>query len=163
MNRKLVIGLWLACTALLPAVAIAQCATGVDTGGGNCVPPEQLGVSGNGTNGNAAPGPLWEDRWGAVVNDKSGRTGVANDERSRASAIEKATQTCKADGSANCRVLVAFRNTCVAFATGDKGYASAFTNTDLDAAKRNSLDSCSAHDVRCEVIYSACSAPVRVR
>ncbi|QWT22457.1 DUF4189 domain-containing protein [Bacillus sp. NP157] len=97
------------------------------------------------------------------MHDTSGRTGVANDERSKSDAIAKATNTCTADGSSHCKVMISFRNTCVAYATGDSGYNTAFTNPSEDTAKRDALSDCKGRDTGCEVIYSACSVPVRVR
>ncbi|QWT22460.1 DUF4189 domain-containing protein [Bacillus sp. NP157] len=160
MTRTLI---FLAAAAwILPFAAFAQCATGVDTGGTGCVAPEALGANGNSA-GPAVPGPLWEDRWGAVVSDADGRVGVANEERTREAAIAVASGKCSSNGSKTCKVDIAFRNTCVAVAGGDKGSFSAVTDLKEDTAKHDSLSSCNGRDSRCDVVYSACSAPVRVR
>ncbi|QWT22461.1 DUF4189 domain-containing protein [Bacillus sp. NP157] len=151
------------CCLGLSTAAIAQCATGVDTGGGGCVPPEALGVNGNQAAGNTDPLPAWESRWGAVVMDKgTGNTGVAENSASRSDAVARATHDCQSDGSRHCDVIAAFRNTCVAVSAADQYFGSS-TNIDLDRARREAMESCSSHARSCSIMYASCSYPVRVR
>ncbi|QWT22453.1 DUF4189 domain-containing protein [Bacillus sp. NP157] len=147
----------------MPALAVAQCATGVDTGGGNCIPPEQLGVNGSQPAANVPPPPSWESRWGAVVMDKgTGNTGVANDMSSERDAVSKATADCRSDGSRDCEVVQSFKNTCVGIASAPQYFGKA-TNTDLEKARSDAMMACEGGSKACTLIYSACSYPVRLR
>ncbi|QWT22458.1 DUF4189 domain-containing protein [Bacillus sp. NP157] len=163
MKTKLILALGCALATALPAVAAAQCATGVDTGGGNCVPPEALGVNGSEPSGNAAPLPSWENRWGAVVVDNSsGNAGVAKDMPDRSTAVSKATSDCRSDGSSHCEVVAAYRNTCVAVSVAPRFYGHA-TNIDLEKAKATAMTECAKGGTACTLLYSACSYPVHIR
>ncbi|QWT22454.1 DUF4189 domain-containing protein [Bacillus sp. NP157] len=149
--------------ALMPVAAWAQCSTGVDTGGGNCLPPEQLGLTAGGAQQDAAPLPSWESRWGAVVSDQAtGNTGVAEGQRSKDDAVDSAMKDCKSDGSRNCRVVESFRNTCVAVAAARR-YSGSAVNTDLGKARAKAMNECSKGGTSCTIIYSACSYPVRTQ
>ncbi|QWT22452.1 DUF4189 domain-containing protein [Bacillus sp. NP157] len=146
---------------VLPMISYAQCATGVDTGGGSCVPPEAVGM-GN-SNQPQATGPLWQDKWGAiVVDDSTGSTGTSKEMNTREDAIAAATKDCRSDGSTKCKVNNAYRNTCVVIVSGDGGDSIA-TNNDIARAEADAGSKCSSVARDCRPVYRACSLPVRVR
>ncbi|WP_369930450.1 DUF4189 domain-containing protein [Xanthomonas sp. NCPPB 2632] len=157
---------------LLQAIAapnvLAQCATGVDTGGGNCVPPDAAGMPGySSAPGNAEqsqPRPVWKDTWGAIVIDgKSGAAGTVIDRSSKANAINDAMHDCKMRGGQNCQLDLAFSNQCAAVAWGDDGHASA-RSPDKQRAENIAMQSCrEAATTGCKVVYSECSDARRVK
>lgn len=145
--------------------AAAQCATGVNTGGGNCVPPDALGMPGYYEQGvsNAAPMPVWQDRYGAIViDDGTGDVGVASAQSSKSAAEKSARKDCEAHGARDCRVALSYHNQCAALAWG-KGIRGTANNPSENEARSDALKSCEEGATDCKVIYSACSNPVRVQ
>jgi hypothetical protein len=143
-------------------IAVAQCATGVDTGG-ECVPPDEL-------NPQQAPIPrhqpqqpraVWADRWGAVVDDPDGGAGTAENQPSKEEAIQAATSICIHNGGQHCKVFITYYNQCAAIAVGG-GHANGSSAASKDKAAQQALDHCGDSNV-CKIVYSACSLPVRVQ
>jgi hypothetical protein len=145
----------------------AQCATGVDTGGGNCVPPDAPGMPGYSSAGNGAqpprPTPVWADQWGAIVVDRgTGEAGTVVNRDSKTEAINAAMHDCQIEGSPHCEVLLTYFNQCAALAQGG-GSSGIASNPTLDGAKAAALGFCGKDSTTCEVVYSACSVARRVR
>src|SRR5262245_24156153 len=106
---------------LLSVNAVAQCATGVDTGGGACVPPDAPGMPGYQPGNAPRPSPpvVWADSWGAVVFDKkAGGKGLATNQPSKSEAIRIAMNECRSGGFSDCEVITTYYNQCVAVAWG---------------------------------------------
>lgn len=146
--------------------AWAQCAAGVDTGGGNCIPPDALGMPGyqDGANSRRAPQPraIWADRWGAIATDaESGSMGTAEGKASESEAKKIAAAFCESDGSKRCGIRLTFHNQCAAMAWGDgkAGYSASPTS---EQAERLAVKEC-GHGDACKIIYSQCSYPQRVQ
>jgi len=146
------------------AIASAQCATGVDTGG-QCIPPEALAPQGGGH----TPQPVqqrlsvWANRWGAVAIDEStGDIGVAVNRDNESEAVTNAMHDCGLKGSQHCKLGLAYHNQCAALAWGT--HSSTLSNAaDQNQAQANALKSCARDAPDCKIIYSACSLPVRIQ
>lgn len=151
---------------LSSALASAQCATGVNTGGGNCVPPDAAGMPGyqpQGDEANAAPAPVWVSAWGAIVLDaKAGAKGVATQMASRSQAISVAMNECTSSGAQNCELQVVYDNQCAAVAWGDQTYGVA-NEPSVDAASARAIRACSRSGSGCKVVYTDCSLPRRIQ
>ena len=105
---------------------------------------------------------VWDARWGALARDVQGPLGVAEQQTSRASAIEMAQESCLALGGNPERctnVILVYRNSCAAYAWGD-GYASWGAEPEIAVAEKAAVDGCiKAGGKSCEVVYSGCSLP----
>ena len=149
--------------AVVPSVW-AQCATGVNTGGGNCVPPDADGMPGY--QGNAAPNeppPKWVDSWGAIVIDgATGSAGTVTGYDSRREAERAAMHDCERKGARDCQVEQSYYNQCAAVAWGHEGFGTAKNPTEQGAQNR-ALQACNGATTQCKVVYSACSIARRVQ
>ncbi|WP_458070047.1 DUF4189 domain-containing protein [Rhodanobacter sp. BL-MT-08] len=148
------------------AIAAAQCATGVDTGG-ECVPPDELSPQ-------QAPIPrhqpqqprtVWADRWGAIAIDSgTSSVGVSENQTSKSAASAESLQRCASkSNSQHCKLELAYGNGCAALAWGatNVGFANDETQT---KAQNSAMETCQANGSSgCKIVYSACSLPVRVQ
>lgn len=162
MKRLLLIGVLL----LSPALSFAE--------GGTCPPgyyPHNIpGVMGcapiPGYGGGARPvdpGPQWETRWGTVAIDhENGAFGSAEAASTPRQAKRRAKAACKAQGGRNCRVGEPYFNQCIAVAWGD-AWISTYSAETVARASLLAVEDCSLHTGDCQIFYSACSLPVRVR
>jgi hypothetical protein len=148
--------------AMVSAPAAAQCATGVDTGGGNCVPPDAPGMPGYSPAAPAPPAPVWADSWGAIALDTvDSAKGVTTGAASKRDAIEAAMDQCRSAGGGHCKIILSYYNQCAAVAWGENAYAVA-NNPTTDGAQSEALKECSKDGQKCKVVYSACSPARRV-
>ncbi|QWT22455.1 DUF4189 domain-containing protein [Bacillus sp. NP157] len=162
MKRTLQTRYILGALALLTSVAHAQCATGVDTGGSGCIPPDAL-PGANGANTNAPAGPAWMNKYGAVVIDTAtSAIGVADNMDSPQAASSKAVAQCESFGGKSCDDRLPYSNQCVALSWGTGGYGLS-RHTDEGTAESMANQGCSKHATGCKTVYHACSMPVRVR
>src|SRR5262249_33218233 len=99
------------------ASAWSQCSNGVDTGG-ECVPPEELGLPGYGNQQQAPESKIvWADRWGAFALDKrNGYTGASVEKENKSIASQDAITQCIQKGGKDCEIILAFHNQCGAVA-----------------------------------------------
>jgi hypothetical protein len=138
---------------------------------GNC-PSGYYESSGGGVSGCIAyptasgqppdPGPQWSTRWGAIAVAGGGVVGTSNQRPSKRKAESEALKQCKAKGGQTCKISLAFRNQCAAIAWGDAAYTSIGSPTLEDASKK-AMQGCREDTQNCEVYYSACSYPERIR
>jgi len=161
MNTRVFIGSIL---SLLSSVAWSQCGNGVPSAGNpGCIPPDVYYHQGN----DSAPSyrEVWENRWGAVAQDKeTGRGGSAKKQRNESEAKKNALINCKARGGSNCEILFVYRNTCAAVAAGATKGTGFSTGTTEDEAGEKATARCYKYgDYPCKVVYSDCSLPVRVQ
>ena len=144
----------------------AQCATGVNTGGGNCVPPDAPGMPGyDPAQGNAppTPSPVWKDTWGAIVIDSAtGGAGTVTDRDTKSDAIRDATRDCESRGATGCKVEMTYYNQCAAVAWGVGGHGIA-RGPDKSKAEDDAMLSCDESASQCKVVYSGCSLARRVQ
>lgn len=159
-------GICIAAFVLFASNAFAQCATGVNTGGGNCVPPNAAGMPGYNAGGNAsvaAPQAVWEKTWGAIaVDSTTGKAGTVTDRSSQSQASTDALQECRANGGANCKLEMAYTNQCAAIGWGTQGWGSG-RGPDKASAEGIAMEKCNDSTDGCKVVYSACSLSRRVR
>lgn len=110
----------------------------------------------------APPEPRWESRWGAVAAGGEG-FGTVENLPSRRLAEKQALQKCRemANEPTRCKIY-SFANTCAAFAWGVDAY-SWQVNEDLNVATSAAMRQCGTMTTDCQIFYSACMAPVRIR
>lgn len=151
---------------LFASNAFAQCATGVDTGGGSCVPPDADGMPGYNAEQHApvsAPKVVWEKTWGAIaVDSTTGKAGTVTDRSSQSEASRDALQSCRANGGSNCRLEMTYRNQCAAIGWGIQGWGSG-RGPDKASAEGLAMEKCNDSTDGCKLVYSACSLARRVR
>ncbi|SEM95826.1 protein of unknown function [Luteibacter sp. UNCMF331Sha3.1] len=149
--------------SLAAANVQAQCATGVNTGGGNCVPPDAPGMPGYDPSPVPQQAePVWADSWGAIVLDVRGSAkGTSNNMQSKAAAIEAAMSECKSTGASNCELKITYYNQCAAVAWGDESLGIAHEATEKGAVD-SAVSSCSERGSGCKPVYTACSVARRV-
>jgi hypothetical protein len=84
---------------------------------------------------------------------------VAANENSQAKAEQIALSKC---GKSDCEIMISYRNQCVAYAwgVGRGGFDSA---PEIRRAEASAMALCTSTGVSCEIIYSACSMPVRIQ
>lgn len=141
----------------------AQCATSVNTGGGNCVPPDALGMPGyNAAQAPAPPAPKWKDTWGAIVIDsEAGSAGTVTNRDSKKDAIRDAMHDCQSHGATGCKVELTYFSQCAAIAWGKGGHGIA-NGPDTGNVEENAIRSCDESAKECKIVYSACSPARRV-
>lgn len=150
----------------LPTAAWSQCATGVDTGGGNCVPPDAPGMPGYRPGNDQPappPAPVWADSWGAIaIDEQTGDAGTITDKYSKSEAEGAALHDCGIRGATGCKVVTSYHNQCAAIAWGASTWGTASSPSE-ERAKDNAVSSCNKGTNGCRVVYSACSAAHRVK
>jgi hypothetical protein len=133
-------------------IGIAGCQpTGEPTGGGGTYSPPD-------------PGPQWATRWGAIAIGGGGGFGASNSLSSKRQAEKAALKQCKLSakrGSSACEVF-SYYNQCVVIAWGDRAYTVQGA-ADIPRATTLAMDYCSHKTINCEIIYSNCNYPVRIR
>lgn len=145
--------------------AWSQCTGGIDTGGGNCTPPDAPGMPGSeGNIDQQQPSqsrPVWANRWGAIASDsETGAMGTAEGRKSKAEAQEVAMSFCQSRGDKNCEVIFNFYNQCAAAVWGaGKLYVSGAATE--EQAERHAFNHCD--DASCKIVYSKCSYAERIR
>ena len=127
----------------------------------NCAP-----IPGGG-NGGSRPAPrdepVWKTQWLSIAFGKNG-FGAATDMPSKKKAETAALAQCRDIGGIECYINMTTHNQCIAVARGGVTAPSAGADG-LEEAQSLALAEC-AKDKRngnCELYYSACSYPVRVR
>jgi hypothetical protein len=93
--------------------------------------------------------------WGAIVYDKqAGKWGMAWQNASRKSAVERAREKC---GRAKCPYEISFFGTsCGAFALSTTGY-SIVSRDDVQKARQAALDDCGKRGKACRIIGASCA------
>ena len=160
---------YLPAIVLLVALLTIQCATAQ-----GC-PPGQYPVVGQGWNYCAAapnsaaqsqqaePSPVWDSRYQSVAADiPKGILGTSRDQTTAIVAEQVALTDCKAKGGVSCEIQITNSNGCVAMAVGNTRL-NLKSGDSKDEAEGKALRSCNEEDQNCQVRYSACSLPKRVR
>lgn len=146
---------------LLSQTAFGQCATGINAGGGACIPPDAPGMPGYQQQPPVQVRPVWRDQWGALaLNEGTGEAGFVDHLSSRREAKKSALAYCRANGSSNCKIMLTFHNQCAAVAQGESaGFA---RGPDQKVTEKGALAHC-GKSKPCKIIYSACNYPDRIR
>ncbi|WP_442965312.1 DUF4189 domain-containing protein [Pseudomonas sp. CGJS7] len=158
---------------ILPACALLIVVSGSAAAEGGC-PAGMIPYQGTNTmscgpmpssgEGSAPSGPSWASRWGAIARDTAAGVMSAVDSRdSKRRARSDAIADCKARGGEKCKVVLTYRNQCVATVYGRTG-AEHISARDESSAIQLGMKACTARgDDDCRVYYQACSLPVRIR
>ena len=128
-----------------------------------CAPiPDNTNAEGSSLSPSPPP-PEWQDRWGAIATDgPGGHLGASKNAMSRSVAEAEALESCSSKGGSKCQIENTYANACVVMVVGDVGHNSSSAPT-LGEAINLGMDTCHRSDSHCQVFYSACSFPVRVR
>ncbi|WP_448098340.1 DUF4189 domain-containing protein [Luteibacter yeojuensis] len=99
--------------------ASAQCAPGIPSAGNpGCVPTNQPNspyYQESGPTQPPAQAAVWADRWGAIaIDDNSGKGGTVSSAASKSNAESEAMQRCVDNGGIQCKLMITYRNQCVA-------------------------------------------------
>jgi hypothetical protein len=148
----------------------AQCWDGTSMNGPvACPPPPNVPGSPVYQGGNS-PSPslpsVWENRWGAIASDdNTGTFGVSANKNSQIEAEQSAIKVCAKGGNDSCRLYFTYHNQCAAIAQEIGGGGGDIAGApDKNKAEKNSMQECQKHASRnCEIRYSGCSLPVRIR
>ncbi|WP_425478316.1 DUF4189 domain-containing protein [Frateuria defendens] len=157
------------CSFILTSVAWSQCAPGIPSAGNpGCIPPNQSNspyAQGEAVRQHAAPiQAVWADRWGAIAMDgNTGEAGTVVGYATQSEAVSAAIGDCSSKGAKNCKPLLIYHNQCAAVAQSTEGALNASGAPTLDEAKSLSIERCGQHGGKCNVVYSDCSYPVRVK
>ena len=104
----------------------------------------------------------WESRWGAIATG-DGLFGAHEGASSKSRAEKLALRQCQGGQKGRkCKIKVFYHDQCAALAWGDGG-AIAFRSPDKSDAEQSAVAACSQHTTDCELYYSACSYPERIR
>ena len=144
-----------------------QCSYGVDTGGGQCIPPDAAGMPSYQNQQQAQPQQppaRWENRWGAIATDFPHHTfGAAINKASKSEAEQAALVACQTNGGQQCKIETWYSNGCAAMVVGDQTHTSNNAAT-LDKAIQIGMKTCTnGGDTSCKAYYTGCSQPVRVQ
>ncbi|WP_425451837.1 DUF4189 domain-containing protein [Solilutibacter pythonis] len=130
-------------------------------GQGRCGSPAEAAGINRGGSGSSTPAytEIWEDRYGAIAVDYiSAKSGTVENEKSERRAKDKALKLC---GTSNCKIMTSVRNYCQAAAYG--GGVSYGTASTIGEARNIAMARCQSDGRQCEIQYSGCSLPVRVK
>jgi hypothetical protein len=109
------------------------------------------------------PGPEWETRWIAVAVDSGeGVFGAAKDMSSKRNASKAAIAQCRERGGKSCKPFGVTYNQCFALASGGR-YINSFGSPTREGAQNGALEECERKAMGCQIYFSDCSYPQRVR
>ncbi len=145
--------------AAAPSDSYAQCRMGSGPDHGDGIPY----CSQSAPQTTATSGPKWAMRWGAIAYG-SGGFGAAAEMTSVAKAKKAALRACRdSGGGKNCKVALAYSDQCAAYAIGDDYSVGVARSPIPEEAQTLAIASCAESTTHCEVTYSACSLPVRIK
>ncbi|WP_115000859.1 DUF4189 domain-containing protein [Xanthomonas campestris] len=161
----------LSCVALLLifpiTAAFGQTACPIGTAAGSAMcgpgPSDSQGSSSDSYITTPAPRPNgeWLKTWGAVAQSPNGDTGLSAGFLSKGDASRDALSKCATWGAADCRVIVTYRNQCVASVNPvDGGAGGAIANaSSVENATKIAGKSCEKSGRACKLTFSECSEP----
>lgn len=148
--------------ALSGTTGAQQCPAGL-AGMPNCLPPDHPASPHAGRGSRPRGAALWEDRAAAVAMGKSASGFTATAPMQSKRLAERAAMAgCKEKGGQGCKVVLSYINSCAALVWGLDYRSGAYGRTVEEAAGIASRE-CAAKTEDCQVFFSACSLPVRVR
>lgn len=111
--------------------------------------------------------PMWADRWGAIVVDTAPQGSVgfstASGMKRKMQAERAAMKSCKEKGGTRCEIKILYYNQCAVLVWGDHSFNTSSAESEENARKAG-LEKCeNAGEKNCEVLYSGCSIPERIR
>jgi hypothetical protein len=112
------------------------------------------------------PPPQWETRWGAIAIGSTAAGslfGASENMNSKRRAEAAAIKHCKSrDGGQTCKKVFSYFDQCAAVAWGTQRYTIQGAET-IAIASKLAMQRCNGQTEDCQIFYSACSYPVRVR
>ncbi|WP_157754052.1 DUF4189 domain-containing protein [Lysobacter capsici] len=153
--------------ALMFTGGVAACPPGTvpqqGVGWQGCAPVPGSAGSNNSGGRTTTPKPVWADQWGAFAIDVSTGIGVSKNMPNKRKAEKAALAQCKKKGGEHCKVKIAFYNQCAVIVSGDTGHNAA-SAASIERATELSMETCiKSGDSNCELYFSECSFPVRIR
>ncbi|MBT2746928.1 DUF4189 domain-containing protein [Lysobacter sp. ISL-42] len=121
----------------------------------------------SGPSSRSQPQEVWADRWGAIAVDTiptgsvgfSAVTGMKRKGQTEKSALK----SCREKGGKQCEIMIAYYNQCAVLMWGDRTINTSGAPSE-ELAKQRSLEKCNrANDTNCEIVYSGCSLPQRIK
>lgn len=94
-----------------------------------------------------------------------GRTsimGIADSKASKKDAEDAAIESCRNQGGLGCSVSLAYKNQCAAVAWGETTVTTAHGPT-IEAASNLAMQDCRSKTGDCQIYYTNCVQPARVR
>ncbi len=129
-------------------------------GQGRCGSPAEASANRGGGSSRPVYTEVWEERFGAIaVDSETGNAGVIEGQKSKRKAESIAVKNCAVK---SCKVVSSIRNGCHAVAWGG-GYSSYGNDVEEAQAIANAMKICATTSKNCEIKYSGCSLPVRVK
>ncbi|WP_206409374.1 DUF4189 domain-containing protein [Lysobacter enzymogenes] len=120
----------------------------------------------NRTSGPPSSAPVWATRWGAIAvneSDIAAGVGSASGMVGKRLAESAALRACREKGINGCKVKFTYKNQCAAIVWGDHG-SNVSGAASIEMATRVGLDKCvKDKDTNCEVYFTECSYPERLR
>lgn len=108
----------------------------------------------------------WEDRWGAIAVDETQNgigIGSASGMKHKWQAEKAALKKCRNKGGSRCSVKFSYYSQCTAVVWGSNGFTINGAAT-KDQAAEIGIGKCKqANDTNCDVYFSDCSYPMRIR
>ena len=98
------------------------------------------------------------DSWGALAQSATTKAmGVASKQASKQASKLLALQNCASNGASDCKVLITYKNTCVAIAQ-NVATASYGHNPNISILREQLLKGCSdsSNGERCKIVYEEC-------
>lgn len=145
----------------MSVTAFAQgCPYGIPSAGNpGCVPPDQSYQS---IKEIPVRGPEWQKTWGAIAFGKTSIVGTSTGLKSKHKAEKEALNQCRAKGGNECRISLSYQNQCAVIAWGESS-ASTQSAESIETASTLAIKSCGKSTADCQIFYSNCSDPVRIR
>jgi Domain of unknown function (DUF4189) len=113
----------------------------------------------------APPGEQWATRWGAIAigsTASGGGVGVSTGMKSKRKAEAAAIKQCKNTGGGSACKAFAYHDQCAVVAWGAQSYTVQSAES-IEIASELAIRDCSAKTADCQVFYSGCSLPERIR
>ncbi|WP_244150051.1 DUF4189 domain-containing protein [Xanthomonas sacchari] len=137
------------------ASAQTRCPVGVKMGSAQCLPDD---------NEAAPPRPTgeWIKTWGAIAAASNGDIGSSTGKFSEQDAKDNALRICENFGNSDCKIMVTYKNQCVAVVKAADGRIGGkiVTAGGEDEARKDALNQCKkTSGAECSVVGTDCSKP----
>ncbi|MCS3745064.1 hypothetical protein FHY18_000594 [Xanthomonas arboricola] len=155
--------LWVPSTSTV--LAQTACPIGTAAGSAMCGPTSGSDANSNSNDFIPAPAPRpngeWLKTWGAVAQASTGDTGLSKGFLSKREASVDALNKCANWGAVDCKVIVTYRNQCIASVNPTDGSASgAIANaSSIETAEKIAREHCEKSGRACKLTFSDCSEP----
>lgn len=150
--------------AVSPAFAEGACPPGqYPIGGQGVVGCAPIPGGEGGTSPAPRPTGRWIKTWGVIsISPASGDMGASVGHKERSAATAEALARCANYGAKDCKVMTAYKNQCVAYATdNEKLRARVDTGASKEVAASRVMEACAKEGLsNCKVVYTDFSDPI---